>query len=217
MKTLYSWLLSVFSLVTATAQQSTETNTTQLNSIKGRVTLANFEAIPNGKFIQISWNAMGEANMSNYEIQKSTNGSAFTSISTISAQNNQTNYKYNYIDAAPVNGINYYRIYSLDKAGRGNYSNILAVNTGFRQSKLVVLPNPVQGGVLNLQLSNFESGKYNISLFSNAGQRVFARSMNFSEGSSNEIINIPTSISRGMYFLQVSDGSYNINKQVMLQ
>src|SRR4030095_2246614 len=110
-----------------------------------------------------------------------------------------------------------YRLRSIDKRGNSTFSNILRVNSGFRRSDMVVIPNPVKNGVLNLQLSNFNNGKYNISLYSNAGQKVFARSMNFSDGSSTETINLPTNISRGTYFLQVTDGQNRINKQVLLQ
>jgi hypothetical protein len=217
MKTLYASLLSVFFMVTTFTQSSNAQVTATSNSTAIGVTLANFQALQNANAVHLAWSAMGESNMSSHEVQKSANGSAFTAIGNIPAQNNGTSFRYTYIDATPVDGNNYYRLRSVDKRGNITFSNILRVNSGFRQNELVVLPNPVTSGVLNLQLANFNSGRYNISLYSNAGQKVFARSMNFSEGSSTETINLPTNLSRGMYFLQVTDGSNRINKQVMLQ
>ncbi|MCW3109974.1 MAG: hypothetical protein JWQ09_4480, partial [Segetibacter sp.] len=66
-------------------------------------------------------------------------------------------------------------------------------------------------------LSNINSGKYAISLYSNAGQKVFARSLDLTDGSLTETINLPQNVGKGLYFLQLTNGEMRINKQVIIQ
>jgi hypothetical protein len=161
--------------------------------------------------------ALSESNMSNHVIEKSANGSTFSSLGTIVAQNSATPYKYSFADATPVEGINYYRLRTTDKRGMVTFSRILEVDNGFRKSEVRVISNPVQGGVLNLQLNNISSGKYFIALYNNGGQQVLAQSMIFSEGTSTETINLPRNLANGSYFLQINNGLTRVNKQVLLQ
>ncbi|MDB5246247.1 MAG: type sorting protein [Segetibacter sp.] len=217
MKAIYTLLFALVTSVITFSQTLDNQGVAAVNSTRVSAQLANFEAKQKGNRVQLLWTALSESNMNFHEIQKSSNGSSFSAIGTVPAQNNAAPYGYTFTDATPVAGDNYYRLRSVDKRGDVTFSNILRVDNGFRRNDLVVLPNPVTNGVMNLQLSNFSSGKYNISLYSNAGQKIFARSMNFSDGSSTETINLPTNISRGTYFLQVTDGLNRINRQVLLQ
>jgi hypothetical protein len=178
--------------------------------------LANFQAQQRGNAIQLSWTALFENDITSHEIQKSANGSSFTNIGTLVGQNNATPFRYTFLDATPTEGNNYYRLRTVDKQGNESFSNILSVNNGFGKTDVRILPNPAQTGVLNLQLSNISNGKYAISLYSNAGQKVFARSLDLSSGSTTETINLPRNIGHGLYVLQVTDGEMRINKQLIL-
>lgn len=212
MKSMYLLISSIFITWAASSQVYLGQNTTGNNGL-----LTNFEALRQGNAVRLSWTAVNENNVSLHDIQRSANGSSFTSIGTINAQNNSTPYRYTFLDATPIQGNNYYRLRTVDKQGNISYSNILPVDQGFRRTDIRVLGNPVQSGILNLQLSNIDRGKYIISLYSNSGQKVFARSLDFSEGSSTETISIPQNISHGTYFLDVTDGAIRINKEIMLQ
>ncbi|GEO11436.1 hypothetical protein SAE01_39320 [Segetibacter aerophilus] len=179
--------------------------------------LSNFEAQQKGNAVQLGWIAMYEADAESHEIQKSANGSSFTNIGNLVAQNYAGTYRYSFLDATPVEGLNYYRLRTLSKDGRETFSNIIQVDRGVGRTDLRILPNPVQRGVLNLQLNNISSGKYAISLYSNSGQKVFARSLDLLEGSITQTINLPQNLGHGMYFLQLTNGDTRINKQVILQ
>lgn len=212
MKNTFLLIASVFIAISTFSQQNEVQNAGSSHSA-----LANFEAIHKGNAVQLSWTALDETNVASHEIQKSTNGSSFINIGTLVAQNNPSSYNYTFLDATPAEGNNYYRLRTIDKAGNVTFSNIIKVNNGFRRTDVRVLPNPVQGGVLNLQLLNIASGKYAISLYSNAGQKVFARSLDLTDGSSTEAVNLPQNLGHGIYFLQFTNGDMRINKQVMIQ
>jgi hypothetical protein len=208
---------NTFLLVAAVIFSTVIYDKSEAQANHSQTSLADFQALQKGNAVQLSWTALFENNLSSHEIQKSTNGSSFASVGTVVAQNNATPFRYTFIDATPAEGNNYYRLRSLDKQGNETFSNILRVNNGFGRTEIRVLANPAQSGVLNLQMSNINSGKYAISLYSNSGQKVFARSLDLTNGSTTQTINLPQNLGRGMYFLQVTDGEMRINKEVLLQ
>lgn len=211
MKNTILLIATVFFTATVTAQNLSSSPAVAIT------TLANFDAQQKGGAVQLSWVALNERDLSRHEIQKSTNGSAFTNIGTITAQNSASTYSYTFLDATPTAGNNYYRLRSIDRKGYETVSNIIEVNQGVGKTDLRVLGNPLQAGILNLQLSNINSGKYFISLYSNAGERILARSLNLTDGSLTQTINLPGTLARGLYFLEFTNGDLRINKQVLLQ
>jgi hypothetical protein len=181
------------------------------------VGLANFKAAQRTNAIELTWNALSESNMALHEIQRSTNGSSFTSIGTITAQNSSVAYKYNFLDAAPTKGNNFYRLRSVSQSGEVTYSNILRLNMGAGKTDMTIISNPVRSGLVNLQLSNMTKGKYAINVFSNMGQQIANKSLDLSDGSSTELITLPSNVARGIYFVQLSNGSVRFTKQILVQ
>lgn len=179
--------------------------------------LANFKAAQRTNAIEVSWNALSESNMLRHEIERSTNGSSFTVIGTVAAQNSSVAYKYNFLDATPVKGNNYYRLRSVSLSGEVTYSNILRLNMGVGRTDMIVISNPIRSGLVNLQLSNMQKGKYAISIFNNAGQKVYTQLMDLMDGSSTEAINLPSNVAKGTYFVQLTNGSERFTKQILVQ
>jgi hypothetical protein len=177
--------------------------------------LTDFRLMQRSNTVQLDWTALNEDNMDRHEVQKSTNGVAFNVVGALSAQNNTTS-KYTYTDGTPNRGYNYYRLRFLNRSGEFTYSQILRINMGQGKTDLGVLSNPVYNGNLNLQLNNLTRGKYFIRLFNSVGQQVYSRSMDHPGGSSTETINLPNTVNRGMYFLQMTNGETRFNKQVMV-
>ena len=188
-----------------------------INAANSISALANFEASRKGNLVQLSWVALHESEVVSHEIQKSANGTSFRNIGTLRAQNDQNSYAYRFVDATPVQGDNYYRLRTVDKNGNATLSDILKVDDGLGRTDLRVLGNPVRGGVLNLQLSNITSGKYFVSLYNSTGEKVFAHSLNMSDGSMTQTINLPRALGNGTYFLELCNGDLKINREVMLQ
>lgn len=75
------------------------------------VTIINFKAYQQGSGVETQWTCVNEKNMDHYEVQHATNGIDFSSIGSVVALNNgQTSLNYNFYDAHPANGNNFYRI-----------------------------------------------------------------------------------------------------------
>lgn len=179
--------------------------------------LANFKAAQRTSAIELSWNALSESNMLRHEIERSTNGSSFTVIGSVVAQNSSAPYKYSFVDATPVKANNFYRLRSVSFSGDVTYSNILRLNMGVGKTDMTVISNPLRGGLINLQLSNMEKGKYAINVFNNVGQTIYTQSMNLSDGSSTEVINLPSNVAKGTYFVQLTNGSARFTKQILIK
>ncbi|MEI2707678.1 MAG: T9SS type A sorting domain-containing protein [Chitinophagaceae bacterium] len=74
-----------------------------------------------------------------------------------------------------THGNNYYRIKAIEKNGVVKYSQVVNVRTGTKGAEFAVYPNPVKGGVVNVQLMNIEKGQYSIKIVNSIGQEVAAK------------------------------------------
>lgn len=179
------------------------------------IKLADFRLAQKGNAVSLDWSALNESNMDKHVVEKSTNGVSFNVLGSVNAQNNLTG-KYSYLDATPVNGYNYYRLRFVNKSGEFTYSQILRINMGKGKSDMLILNNPVINGNLNLQLTNLTKGNYALRLFNSAGQAVYSQSVVHAGGSSTETINLPSTVNKGLYFLQMTNGQSSFNKQVLV-
>ena len=185
-------------------------------TVTAQASLAEFRASARINAVEITWSALTESNMVRHDIERSTNGSSFTSIGTLPAQNIATSYKYTFLDGSPVEGNNYYRLRSTSRSGSVVFSDIAQINMSRDRSNVMVVPNPVSNGVVNLQLKNIDKGKYTVRLISSGGQPILNRSFDHPGGSSTENIDLPATISKGLYVIHVTNGVTRFNKQIMI-
>ncbi len=181
------------------------------------VTLSSVRAYPLDKGIQIEWSDYNEINMSGYEVEKSANGNQFIKIGSIPAKgiNNSEN-KYSLFDASPFNGDNFYRIKANNKDGGAQYSGVVKVNITSNKTGIEVFPNPAVNKMINVQLNNVEAGKYTLSVYSAAGQLLYARSISHPGGNAAISINIQN-ITKGIYWVTLKGTKHIYNKTVAAQ
>lgn len=171
-------------------------------------------AIETSGKIKVSWNTATEANISRYVIERSSNGISFEEVATLLATQSTA---YTWVDNAPLPGNNLYRIKAVDKDGSLLYTNIVKIAIGKRLAELTIAPNPVKGGLLNLQLNNYETGKYDVSLINSQGQQVFNGSINHAGGSATQSLQLPASVKAGIYTLRMHNGTGITNRNVVIE
>jgi hypothetical protein len=155
------------------------------------------------KQVKLSFKALNEREMSNYAIEHSTDGASFTNIGSLQASNaNQATTSYSFADNQPIVGNNYYRIKGSSINGQIQFSNVVVVKYGVNVASVTVVPNPIQGKIVNLRLSQLAKGNYNISVTDAIGRSILKKEM-LLEGSSSVQINLPTSVKAGNYFVKV--------------
>ena len=180
------------------------------------VTFLSVSAAQKNGGIEVNWNTANETNMSSYEVEESNDGINFTKATTVAAKNAASN-SYNWLDAAINNGDNFYRIKSVEQNGTFKYSNLVKVKVGGKHTEFTVYPNPVKGGVVNLQMTNAEKGIYTVKIYNKAGQELASKSINHNGGSASQTIQLNAGIAAGTYSMQVSNGTTVITKTVIVE
>ena len=78
--------------------------------------------------IAVKWHAENEIGIHHYELQRSAEGINFVSLTnTIPTNNNGGAATYNYVDAKPLVGENYYRVKAISNNGEVQYTSIVKV------------------------------------------------------------------------------------------
>ena len=107
------------------------------------VKMLSFSAEKQNSSVLVKWSVANETQGNIYTIEKSADGSNFTSMQQFNAiANNRVN-NYTATDDQPFAGINYYRLKETSLSGQVTYSYIIAINFNKKQL-LEVYPNPAR-------------------------------------------------------------------------
>lgn len=88
-----------------------------------------------------------------FEIQRSDNGIAFTTIGVIKADQQNCAAPLNYTDSHAASSSNFYRIRSTENSGKISYSSILHVDGKLSNTSTTIFPNPIQqNSIIELNL-----------------------------------------------------------------
>ncbi|MDQ2719953.1 MAG: T9SS type A sorting domain-containing protein [Bacteroidota bacterium] len=89
-----------------------------------------------------------------FELQRSSDGTRFNTITTVlAAGNSQTQKKFFVTDKLPIEGNNFYRLKMIDKDGKSTYSNIQEFKFLKVNSTFTISPNPTKD-FINIISSN---------------------------------------------------------------
>ena len=173
------------------------------------INLLAFNAAVNNQTIETEWQTSKEINVSHFIVQNSTDGNSFKEIGTVNAEGNGIN-NYKFIDKKPSNGVNYYRLQTLDKDGTNTYSKTISVNFEEKQF-FSMIPNPAR----NFTIINFSKtvDKATITVYDNAGKSIFTQSLrgtNFYKLNTQNLTN-------GVYVVKVKTDTSSYNEQLLIK
>ena len=104
------------------------------------VELLSFSGKATPSAIQLNWETSTELNNEKFEIERSTDGRTFQMIGEERGQGTtQQTQSYQFMDQAPVTGLNYYRLKQMDYDGQFAYSPVTAI-TFTRKGGISVYP-----------------------------------------------------------------------------
>ena len=174
------------------------------------VTITSFEVKKFNNAVKLNWITVQEINSKEFIIERSTNGTTWTSIATVPAVgNSSTRISYTTTDNNPVKGINFYRIRIVDLDNKFNYSATKSVlfNAAY---EVLITPNPARD-IINVYVDN-NNRQVSIVLLDASGKLV-------RKISSNEPnVQINTSLlARGMYYVKVINESDVFISKILLQ
>jgi type 1 glutamine amidotransferase len=181
------------------------------------VTLSSIKAYENNQGVQIEWTTQQETNVDRYEVERSENGQQFSKLESIKAKGNSnvvTNY--NFFDAHPFAGKNFYRIKIIDLSSKVTYSQVTKMNIINNGPAMITLyPNPVVGNTVVLQMNNLQKGNYQVILTNEIGQRITAKMINHPGGSATQTIELSKIFAPGIYQLKFSGEKINMILEVL--
>ena len=141
----------------------------------------------------LDWSTASEKNAAHFDIQRSSDNTAWSNIGQVKAVNNAYGSDYQFIDAQPLSGTNYYRLQMVDANGSTELSKIVAVTANGNKS-LKVYPNPAKDVLTILTDANTEG----VSIFDINGRLVL------SVVDKSQNVNIQK-LASGVYFVRMMD------------
>ena len=169
--------------------------------------LVNLRGQATGATNTVYFNTLTEANNSKFIIERSTNGTAFAQVGEVATQayngNSNSAINYNFIDANPVLGKQFYRIKMVDRAGRATTSQAIIVRRGGTGNLEIVdvRPNPTTGIIYFNVLGT--NTTLNLAVRDITGKTVLTK--NFVQGSLSSLD--LSKLAAGVYVIETVDAN----------
>lgn len=166
---------------------------------------------------QLDWVISNPSDVVKFDVQRSTDGIRFQSVSILSVNGNSGVTHFSYIDLQAATGKTYYRILATERSGAIRFSSIISATTQSGNGNVTVYPNPVKGNNISFIMNNMPVGQYRVAVLSFAGQSVYSQSILFN-GQSVYTLSLKSALAEGVYYLRITqpDG-VSITKQLLVQ
>ena len=107
------------------------------------VDFMDLDAVLAGTTVEVNWSTASESNASHYIVERSDNAVDYTPIGSLQAMGNtSTLTNYGFVDEAPMEGLNYYRVQQVDMDGALTISPADYAIYRKAATQMVVFPNP---------------------------------------------------------------------------
>jgi hypothetical protein len=180
------------------------------------VDLVSFYGDCNGKINTLQWSTASETNNSFFSLERSIDGNAWENIANINGAGNSNQiHNYNFSDENYSNINTYYRLKQTDFDGNVTLFSPISVSctSGDNDIQIAVYPNPFNENV-TLNIVNLYKSTVRINIFDVLGNIVFSR--NISPIPDQKLVSDfdLSSLSKGMYFLEIT--SLNFKKNIKI-
>ncbi|CAN0487312.1 unnamed protein product, partial [Phaeothamnion confervicola] len=149
--------------------------------------------------VMLNWVTAKEDGFDHFEVEHAAVNLAFEKIGQLNGTGYSTDdeHAYTITDRNPINGINYYRLKSVDQDGSFEYSAIVSVVVEVSKS-ISVYPNPSNGDFVNVS-STFEVSENTVvTIYSQEG--VILDNVHITEREAR--INFTNHLAAGVYILK---------------
>jgi hypothetical protein len=153
---------------------------------------------------ELQWKTAQEQHVSHFEIEKRTDYSGFSKISSVKAKGNTSEItSYSGIDPQPYHGNNYYRLKIVDENGEYAYSNVVVVNKDADQTEILALyPNPAMDQI-RLDMQMVKDERTTVQVIDALGHTVIETPLVLKSGFQQHTIPVQA-LAAGRYVLRIS-------------
>jgi len=166
--------------------------------------LLHFSGVLTNNITYLKWEAEQETNFSHFNIQRSTDGTSFTTIGNVAGAGNSNRNTYAFSD----NGLHnlslqkiFYRLQLMDKDSRFSYSKILQFDMKQKGGMITLFPNPAVQSV-NLSFDQLVAGKTLVTVIDMRGLTVRSLTENIAAGRISLNMDVST-LPAGTYLVSV--------------
>ncbi|MBB6462196.1 T9SS type A sorting domain-containing protein [Flammeovirga kamogawensis] len=160
--------------------------------------------------VTLKWETSSELNNDYFEVQKSSDGKHWETITEIEgAGNSAVKLTYNFTDDSPFNGKSYYRLHQVDFDKNESFSSVLVYQNGEAETvlSLFTYPNPF---VNTFTVTGDEIELSTLKVFDANGQQIVLSQK--IENTNTVTINL-SQFPNGMYFIKTRKLSKSIIKE----
>ena len=161
--------------------------------------------------VELEWATASEINNDYFEVERSTDGKSFETLTNISgAGNSNRKLYYTFTDENPGSGLMYYRLRQVDYDGQQSFSRIILIDAQENNTLLRTFPNPANDYIRIVSQQPVRE----IQLMSMNGQVMIRRSFD------QETTDIETDVrgyTPGVYLIQIilQDNSSTVSKVIV--
>jgi hypothetical protein len=160
--------------------------------------------------VQLTWNTTNEINNSHFEIERSIDGSDWTTLGTVAAGGNAIADTYTFTDETAPAAQAMYRILQVDIDGKAMYSKVAMISATANAQAVIV----ASGRTITILPEKLAGSRLMVRVITMGGQVLQQQS--FESASSRIDLSLSTA-TNGIYLVQVTDGGqWSVVKKVML-
>jgi hypothetical protein len=148
--------------------------------------------------VSVLWDVADEIDVKGYEVERSTNGTDFSSVGFVTAHGKSA---YSFTDNYAVTGTVFYRVKNVDLDGKFKYSSVVRL-TGKRTLNIKMFPMPATSKV-TIQHDRTGTGA-SITVTTVDGRTV--KQMNLASGTYQTDVQL-NNMAPGMYLVRLNDGN----------
>ena len=167
-------------------------------------TLLDFNGTGLSGYNKLQWKVAQEQNLSRYELERSTDGSAFSRVATITAQNRTAETTYSHNDNTSLFET-YYRLKLIDLDGSFTYSSVVFIRKMAAKNEFSVLGNPFQNEIV-LKYKIPTDKKVYVQLFNMSGSLIRKEEYLATAGTGVYTLSGFQQLNTGTYLLKVESG-----------
>jgi len=182
------------------------------------VELVDFNSRVNNQSIQLNWRTASEEMNAGFELQRSTNGKSFQTLTFIEGKgttNEQQEYSFEdkELDAGQLY---YYRLKQIDFDGRFEYSEVITAQLERASKTGTFFPNPSINGQTILSYSAITEGQLSTQVYDATGKILFKENQKVIKGN-NQLDFDFSDLGTGMFFVKMEQNGQSFYQNLILK
>ena len=156
----------------------------------------------------LKWTVAENETGDHFELQKSSDGTRFSTVAAIPVTDKEGLESYAYNDQKIFGGKTYYRLKMVNKTFSVAYSKIIVLKDviGKNGGKITILENPV-GSSLTFNYNASQTGVKTVGLYNTMGVRVYSASVTVQAGVNSVSLTLDNKVAKGIYIMELMDNS----------